>query len=303
MGGVLLGSMLLVSGCLSAVRSDALTRPSLLNPRWEEEAFAEHLEFFRGIQLEEEEAVSFEQVNEYVSARLREAWLQPGVEGRYRLRQAPNDPLGYVGYVGGKHPPVAREAVLVCADLTGRELAGTGNALDAPSGEAFATEATALLEVARVYGIASQYSLLPERSVIFALWPRPLGADPSPLAALRGYLRQPTWRLDKVRAVIYVGLPAPLRAEARALLAPHGIELYRASLPSAQLPAETAGGQQTALGEEANRNRDSMQAAVQRARALAERTHERLRATTLTYDKMLPPLGDTLRVPSVEQPQ
>lgn len=273
-----MGAFLLVAGgCLAPPAPNDTARPTLLNPRWQGEAFAEHLGFFQNAFADGTGPAS-EPVGRYVSARMKAAWLQPAVEERYRLWQAPGRPLGYVGYVGGKHPPVAQEAVLVCADLTR---------------EAPAAEAAALLEVARLYGVASQYTLMPERSVIFALWPHAAsqgaGQD-EPLAGLRAYLRQPTWRLDAVRAVIYVGLPAGLRDSAEALLAARGIALYRVEAPP------------PVVADTAEATASPVRAAVLRARALAQRTHERLRAATLTPGKMMPALGDTLRVPRAQRP-
>lgn len=269
-----LGCALAAAGCLTVTRPDYATRPTLLNPRWQADAFAEHLGVFEEV-FQQGETVASEPVGEYVSAIMHEAWLQPAVEGRYRLRSLFGRPSGYVGYVGGKHPPISKEAVLVCADL---------------SQEQAASEATALLEVARLYGIASQYTLMPERSVIFGLWPRLTGQD-DPLAGLRAYLQQPTWRLDRVRAVIYVGLDARLRPEAQALLSERNIALYRVEASPAGSPAAGPGAE---TSEETP--------PVLRARRLAERTHQRLRAATLTSGKIMPALGDTLRVPPQEQP-
>jgi hypothetical protein len=268
-------------GCLTATSTERSPRPTLLNPRWEDEAFADHLEFFRDA-AQDSTPPDAKPVADYVSAAMRRAWLQPGVEGRYRLWRAPGPPQGYVGYAAGKNPltvedgapPVAQQAVIVCADLTGAEAA---------------PEAAALLEVARVYGIASQYTLMPERSVIFALWPRGPAQD-DPLAGLRAFLRTPTWRLENVRALLYVGLPPRLGPETQQLLEDHEIPLIRVSDQQAEVAGATA-------DESSER-----EAAVARARRLAERTHRRLRAATLTSGKMMPALGDTLRVPPSERP-
>ena len=278
-GIVLAGAVLIASGCLSSSAPDRdIPRPTLLNPRWEEGAFTEHLSFFQEAFQENEETLA--PVSQYVGAALREARLQPAMEGRYRLRSRFGRPSGYAGYVGGKHPlavrgdtsgvPVASQAVLVCADLA--------------EGETPA-EAAALLEVARLYGRASQYTIMPERSVIFALWPR-LAAQEDPAAGLRTYLEQPTWQLDRVRAVLYVGLAPRRRAEVQALLDEYGIPLYRVAVPPEE---ERATGSGTAESAE--------MAASRAARTLAERTHRRLLAATLTGGKMMPALGDSIRVP------
>jgi len=305
-------SMGLVSmgGCLTTTAPSEKTRPTLLTPRWQDKRFAAHLAFFRSA-LPEGGSADAGPVGDYVSAQMRAAWLQPAVESRYRLRRAPSRPLGYAGYVGGKHPPVATEAVLVCADLGGSGSAGTpaaaANADSSGSGSPNAAapeavEAAALLEVARVYGLAAQYTLMPERSVIFTLWSR--GPDDDPLAGLREYVHRPTWRLDAVRAVIYVGLPARLRPDARALLAEHGIALYIAHAPSpapsATAPPRPASPSDTASADDANAASQE-RAAVLRARRLAQRVHERLRAATLTGGKIMPGLGDTLRVPNPQR--
>jgi hypothetical protein len=290
-----------LTGCLTTTTPAGETRPPLLNPRWRNQAFAAHLNFFRDA-FREGGSAAVQPVGEYVSAIMREAWLQPAVERRYRLRRAPDRPLGYAGYVGGKHPPVARQAVLVCADLgagTAKPAADTSAAGPASSN---AVEAAALLEVARVYGIASQYTLVPERSVIFALWAH--SAEPQDsLEGLRGYLRQPTWRLDAVRAVIYVGLPARLRSDTRALLAEHDIELYAVRAASSVMSSGAArpvSPDSAASGDAPGGERETP-ASVLRARRLAQRVHERLRAATLTGGKMMPALGDTLRVPKPRQ--
>ena len=277
--------MLVAGGCLPTASPDRTARPTLLNPRWNDDAFAEHLDVLRET-LQGEQTLA--PASRYVSAALREAWLQPAVEERYRLRPLFGRPSGYAGYVGGKHPlgargdtsgvPVAEQAVLVCADLAGGE---------AP------VEAAALLEVARLYGRASQYTVMPERSVVFALWPR-LAAQDDPLTGLRAYLEQPTWRLDRVRAVLYVGLSARRRAEVQALLDEYDLPLYRVGAPSEEEKRASMGA---AAGSP-----ETAASPVSRARELAERTHQRLLAATLTDGKMMPSLGDSIRVPRPRPP-
>lgn len=274
---LLLLTALAASGCAAFQRGSEAEgpRPSSLNPQWDADAFADHLRFFR--ETLGDGPVEPARVNAYLADQMKAAWLQPAVEGRYRLQETPTGALGFVGYVAGKNPAYDQEVVIVCADLT----AGTP-----------AVSATALLEVARAYGTFAQYELEPERSVLFAFWFRPDSLrDSDPAAGLRAYLRQPTWAISETRSVLYVGLPPGRRAPVAALLREYDLPLRRIALPDGRVPLDTA----TVEGEPPRR------ALLRRALALAQRTHERLRAETISTGRLMPALGDTLRVPRAQE--
>lgn len=226
-----------------------------------------------------------------------------------RLRlQATREPLAgalnVVGYIVGKRPELAREAVIVCADL---DAAGPLAGVQTLDLARFGTGAAALLEVARYQTRLSRFLTIPERTVIVALW----SGSRLDHAGLRAYLRNPTWSLDYVRAVIYVGIEDAEVPAVEALL-----DLYDLPLYAVQAEAELPYEEELVLVPDAAlmrlvRERDGPEAvsdppvqtsellreAVPVARRLAEETHRLLLRETVALAPLLPTLPDTLRPP------
>lgn len=106
----------------------------------------------------------------------------------------PAEPAHVAGYLAGRHPALVSELVVVAADLQG------------PAG-------AAVLEVARLYADASRVAIVPERSLLFALWTPPVTTVEGAMA----YLDAPTWSRGSIRAIVLVqpsGNLAPLRVRA-----------------------------------------------------------------------------------------
>lgn len=133
-------------------------------------------------------------------------------------RQTLASGLNVVGYVAGKHPAVREEAILICAHLDARGPYAGVRLIDA---ENFGVDAAAVLEVARMAGYFSEHLPMPERTVIVALWS---GAGQNH-QGLRAFLRHPTWALDQIKAVVYVGLSEPERPAVEALLGAYDLPL------------------------------------------------------------------------------
>lgn len=139
--------------------------------------------------------------------------------------------INVMGYVTGKHPALARELVVVCADLddTGA-FAGT-ETIDL---ERFGRGTAALLETARHFGYVSRLSPLPERSLLFAVW----SGSALGHAGLKAFVEHPPWDRSQIRAVVYLSLDARRAEAVRAVLAPHGIPLIAVPSPADALGAE-----------------------------------------------------------------
>jgi hypothetical protein len=150
-----------------------------------------------------------------VPLRIRQT-LIVRVVGDYQPRAGA---LNILGYVPGKHPLLSGDLVIVCADLDAIDGLGGVPALDTRHlGEG----AAAVLELARLYGSFSKYWTFPDRSLLFSVWS---GAR-NDHGGLRAYLQNPTWLLDRTRAVIYVGLDPRSEQPVRELLAEKGIPLH-----------------------------------------------------------------------------
>ena len=226
-----------------------------------------------------------------------------------RLRiQATYEPLAgalnVIGYVPGKRPDFAREAVLVCADL---DAAGSFAGVRTLDPTRLGAEAAALLELARYHAGLAQFLTIPERTVIFALW----SGSRLNHAGLRAYLRNPTWALQQFHAVIYIGLPKSEVASVQALLAPHDMPLYAvesAEKGAAQdklvlVPDATLlrlardrygpeGSPRSAVNEP-----ELIRGATAEAHALAEKTEPLLLRESVSAALLLPTLPDTLQIP------
>ena len=212
--------------------------------------------------------------------------------------------LNVIGYIAGKRPDFAREAVLVCADLDAPGPFAGVRTLDPTR---LGTEAAVLLELARYQAELSQFLTIPERTMIFALW----SGSRLNHAGLQAYLRNPTWALRQLHAVIYIGLPASDVAAVQALLAPYGVPLYVVE------PVETVDAQKelvlvpdAALLRLARARYGSasvpspsvdvpglLRDATAEALTLAEKAEPLILGEALGAAPLLPTLPDTLRPP------
>lgn len=149
-------------------------------------------------------------------------WLVANVQADY---EAQAGAMNVMAYVAGKHPRHARELVLVCTDLDAVSEFGGIQTLDFQN---FGVETAALLEVARNLGFVSRRWSLPERSVMFAVW----SGSQLGHAGMRHFLENPTWSLDRVTSVVYMGLSSEDEPEVRRMLAEKGLPLDVIPAPS-----------------------------------------------------------------------
>ncbi len=135
--------------------------------------------------------------------------------------------INILGSIAGKHPVSSRDAVLICTDL---------DAMNAYAGiptvdfQNFGVGASALLEVARNLAYVSRRWSLPERSVLMGIW----SGSQFGHQGLRHFLANPTWTLERITAVIYVGLAADEVPEVRRLVEEYGLTLQ--VIPSPDTP-------------------------------------------------------------------
>jgi hypothetical protein len=125
--------------------------------------------------------------------------------------------LNILGYVAGKHPVLARELVMVCADM---DAMGSFAGVTVTDFRNFGISTAALLEVARSLSFVSHRWQLPSRTVMFALWSGSrLGHE-----GLRYFLKNPTWSLDSITSIIYIGLED--EKTVREILSPYDIRFH-----------------------------------------------------------------------------
>lgn len=287
---------MLLAACGSVSVPEAEQRPTPVAPRWNEAQLREHLRFLGGAGLDEQaaDARRYALAAAYVAARLAEFRLQPVLHDSFQVRYAPppQEARTTLGYVAGKHPERAAEAVLVAARL--RPAAGAPARGAAPPGVGTA----ALLELARLYGTAARYGNVPERTLLFAVF----SGGGEPLAGLRQYLRYPLWPLDRTRAVVYLGLDPAEEAAVRSLLAEWGLPLFAVppdSLLNAPAPAvqEPTPGNRRRGEAAATRSSALVAAGVGQALALADSANTLLFRLAVTPHPFRPVAADTLRVP------
>lgn len=126
--------------------------------------------------------------------------------------------INMMGYFSGKHAERQRDLVIVCADL---DAVGRFGAVHSVDFRNFGVATAALLEVTRNLGYISRRWALPERTVMIAIWSgSELGHE-----GLRYFLEHPTWNLDRVRSLIYLGLEDDEAESVQQLLRPYGIPL------------------------------------------------------------------------------
>ncbi len=126
--------------------------------------------------------------------------------------------INMLGYYAGKHPVHRGDVVILCADL---DAVGRFAGVRAVDFANFGISTAAVLEVARNLGFVSRRWSIPERSVMVAVW----SGSQTGHAGLRYFLENPTWPLDKIHSVVYVGLSAREDVEVRDILDAHGIPL------------------------------------------------------------------------------
>lgn len=217
--------------------------------------------------------------------------------------------INVLGYVAGKHPVRSRELVLVCADLDAvSDFAGV-RTLDF---ENFAVGTAALLEVARNLSYVARRWSLPERSVLMAVWSgSQLGHE-----GLRYFLDDPTWALDHITSVIYLGLTAEEEPAVRKLLADKGLQLHvipRSAKPLFDQPLlllpdpavhRLARESRRASGgdvpdEMAVPDLDVViDSAIVQARSMADAAYERMLVASTSSNPFAPVREDTLKRPS-----
>lgn len=295
-GSTLVCVLLGIVGCMAFQAPERGLRPTAAQPLWDPEVMVEHLRFFSSA-IGGGAAASpsgHEQAARYAAARMREYRLQPAGEDTYELAYLSSasrrSPAGgasekiVAGYVAGKHPEHAQELVIVCADLGAPEKGQAETGLDS-----LGVGAAALLEVARNYSLIARYGLVPERSVLFVLWP---GSRPDRSDA-RGFLSVPPWALKAARALIYVGLPPADHGTVRETARAHGFRFY--AVEPSQTEVSTPG--ETASDSARSEHSPALQLALQQVWPMARRTHELLRMEVLSGDAPVPHPGDTLRAP------
>lgn len=211
--------------------------------------------------------------------------------------------VNVLGYVPGKHPLLARELVVVCTDLD-----AIGRFAGVPTLEKnnVGVATAAMLEVARQYGVFSQYGTLPERSVLFAVF----SGNYQGHAGFQRYMEHPVWTEDQTYEVIYVGLNAseerkigdhldkrqvsftslPVPGDSLRLppvvLLPEGVSrrVVADRLPDGQEPPNV-------------RLADVLEANEPKARELARAIHQLLLQKTMRSAPVIPLSGDSLWVP------
>lgn len=139
--------------------------------------------------------------------------------------------INMMGYLSGKHPVRREELVIVCADL---DAVGQYAGVTTMDFRNFGTSTASLLEVARNMGYITRRWQLPERSVMLAVWSGSRIGN----AGLRYFLENPTWALDKITSVVYIGLSKDEERQIRDLLDAHAIELVAIAPPEDPLHPE-----------------------------------------------------------------
>lgn len=250
-----------------------------------------------------------------LDARLRRAerfaWRLPRTV-RLRVEALASPRAGAInifGYTPGKHPTLANELVIVCADLDAvGAFAGVPTLDTVHLGEGTA----ALLEVAQQYAFFARFESLPQRSIMFAVFSGAWQGH----AGLRAYLRHPLWVLDQTRAVVYVGLNPSDEPAVRSLLADYDVPLHVVAPPPDTLGARGVvllperrpprrrtfrSSDEETFRSDPPRLSDLIDVGVINARQMAEDVHALLLREAATGASLVPVNADTLRVPEANQ--
>ena len=183
--------------------------------------------------------------------------------------------INVIGYVPGKHPVLAREAVVVCTHL---DAVGSFGGVDFIDLGNYGVEVAAILDLARQYASFSRLTRIPERTLIVAF----LGGGTIDSGGFRAFLRQPVWDMDFVSAIVYAGAPARGRKSLIAAAGPFGDRLRFVSatdsIPDVVLPAGSWKASESPPGEkglqiDAADPESYLAEAVRSAEALAERLY------------------------------
>lgn len=226
---------------------------------------------------------------------------------RFRIdpaRPPAAETINVIGYVTGRVPEHLDDAVLVCADLDALEEVGQATTRDLKH---FGIGAAAIVEVARHFASVAQYTQVPERSIIFAVW----SGERHNFAGLRAYLNTPVWDLENTESLFYVGLRERDVSVVGDMLDEHNIGLHPISLPADSLfdasrrVAPTDPVRQRA--EEAGRSVEVppapdrgvlIERGAQLAQLLARKTFDQLLGAVVMSEAFKPAAEDTMRHPS-----
>ncbi|MBT8399702.1 MAG: hypothetical protein KJO98_04440 [Rhodothermia bacterium] len=195
---------------------------------------------------------------------------------------AEEDPTGsginVVGFVPGKDPVLAREAVLLCTHL---DAVGSFGGADFMDLQNYGVEVAAVLDVVRQFSSFSRLTRIPERTLIVAF----VAGGTIHSGGFRALLRQPLWDMESVRSIVYVGAPA---GGADSLIAAAGqfrdrLRIVQAAdtIPDIMIPIPKAPDRGSRPGErqperERTDPRTYLNEAVDSARELASRIYARV---------------------------
>ncbi len=153
-------------------------------------------------------------------------WDQPGVVLRslpHRLRAEvkttfyPTAATANVGgYLAGRHSSLARELVIIAADINAYPLIAGERVTDRSS---FGVGLAAMLEVARNEQSVARNWPYPMRTLMF------VAAGSRGGKGMEELLSAAPWEMDRIRSVIYIGLRPEDELAVRDVLTLHGIEL------------------------------------------------------------------------------
>lgn len=215
-----------------------------------------------------------------VSRILAGAVPSSAVPERLRLRRAIRaeifadfDPLAsgvsVVGYLPGKHPTLARDAVLVCTHL---DAVGSFAGVEFADFDNFGVEVSALLEVARQFAVFSNVTRIPERTLIVGI----LSGGTMRSDGLSALLSQPVWDNARIHSMYYVGEPVNGRQEVASIASEAGVRASfvtsRDTIPRLVVPRSAAA---RASGKQArvHSSESYIPAAMVAAQDLARRLH------------------------------
>lgn len=195
---------------------------------------------------------------------------------------AEEDPTGsginVVGFVPGKDPVLAREAVLLCTHLDAVGSFGGAEFMDLKN---YGVEVAAVLDVARQYAQFSRLTRIPERTLIVAF----VAGGTIHSSGFKALLRQPLWDMDRVRSIVYAGVPA---GGADSLIAAAGhfrnrLRIVQAAdtIPDVMIPIRQIAERRSRPGErrperERTNPRTYLIEAVESSRELAARLYARV---------------------------
>ena len=214
--------------------------------------------------------------------------------------------INMMGYFSGKHPVRREELVIVCADL---DAVGQYAGVATMDFRNLGASTASLLEIARNLGYITRRWQLPERSVMVAVWSGSRLGN----AGLRYFLENPTWSLDDISSVVYIGLSAAEQAPVRELLDAYGISLVAIAPPEDPVHPEDVlllpDPELRRIARSQGRRFDPVaepdmsqliDSAVVRAIDLAAEAYERTMMEATHPAPFMPTREDSLRIPPME---